>query len=495
MRIRAYDGDGSAPPPQIAQTASSRGDVAQVRRDADAQMPASVQTSSSKSALPDRSSAARAREERYRALLQSAPPAGGTPSTTGGTPATNRVPPVQKPAAPPTLLDRVVKPIAGALGLNRSAASSQERGRPEPQPPSKTETVDQNAERDEDSDVTPPRLLAAEFTPMQVQDGDPIVFIATVTDDISGVKSVSGVIVSPSGAQQGFGCQRDENGRFVARINIPKEAAEGTWTVKYLTLTDNAGNTTSITAGQGLPQTSFRVVSAASDSIGPVLKAAWLDQQSMSAGEKNQVFVQADDDKSGVNLVSGVFVSPSKQARIGFGCRLSSANLWQCPVSPPTCVDCGSWQLEQIQLQDKANNMTTVRADNPLVANVKLQLFGKECDNTPPVLTAVTLEPLVVSNKEGGVIRVTAVATDDQCGVASLSGVAMQPPVAGSSTRLYFPFRPVEGDTFVGEIPIPKHAPSGIWTIGWIQAIDKGHNLKAYPSNDPILARVIFRVE
>jgi hypothetical protein len=34
-----------------------------------------------------------------------------------------------------------------------------------------------------------------------------------------------------------------------------------------------------------------------------------------------------------------------------------------------------------------------------------------------------------------------------------------------------------------------------VWTIGWIQALDKGHNLRAYGAAEPVLARVTFRVE
>jgi len=441
------------------------------------------------------SPAARAREARYRELLQAPPPDSAV------APLNDRATTSQPTTPPPTLADRPVKPIANGLGLNRSnppQAMAQQKRPPQPETPTKEQppgNTDPNADRDEDSDVTPPRLLGVEFVPSQVQDGEQTTFSAVVTDDISGVKSVSGVIVGPSGAQQGFASQRDESGRFLSRITVPKEAAEGWWAVKYLTLSDNAGNNVNLMAGQGLPATAgFRVSSPASDSKGPTLKAVWLEQASMSAGEKNMVLVQAEDDKSGVNLVSGVFISPSKSARIGFGCRLmSESGQWQCPVSPPTCVDCGSWQLEQIQLQDKANNMTTVRPDNPLVANVHLELYGKECDKTPPVITALSLDPQVVSNAEGGVVRVTATATDNQCGVASLSGVAM--PQTASNTRYYFPFRPVEGDIYQGEIQIPKNAPSGVYVIGWIQALDKGHNLQSYSSNDPVIARVTFRVE
>ena len=95
-------------------------------------------------------------------------------------------------------------------------------------------------------------------------------------------------------------------------------AAEGVWVVKYLTLADNAGNTVNLNSGTGAlpPTASFRVVSSASDSTGPQLKAVWIERPAMRAGDKNTIFVQAEDDKAGVSLVSGVFVSPTKVARV-----------------------------------------------------------------------------------------------------------------------------------------------------------------------------------
>lgn len=506
MRIRSFD-VASPAAPGVAPTESTTSSP-QVQKAGDAQLLMPVMNNATP-ALPvaDTSAAARAREARYEALLRSAPPAGANAAPLGQGGGNVPIATVPKPH-PPSLIDRVVKPIASALGINRTNPTSVNgMSKPSTQPGngsgdegSKKDPDNTNKERDEDSDVLPPRLLAAEFVPSVVQDGDVTTFTVIVVDDLSGVKNISGVVASPSGAPQGFACQSDGlegSNRFVSRITVPKEAAEGQWVVKYLSLSDNAGNSTNLVYGQNLPPTaSFKVMSSASDSKGPTLKAIWLDQQAMTAGEKNEVFVQAEDDKSGVNLVSGIFVSPSKQARIGFGCRLGANNIWQCPLTPPSCLECGGWQLEQIQLQDKANNMTTVRPDNPLVAQVNLNMSGTACDKTPPELVSVTLDPLVVSNAEGGVIRVTAEATDDQCGVASLSGVAM-PTASESNTRIYFPFRPVTegGNTFTGEIVIPKHSPSGIWTIGWIQALDKGHNLKAYSAGDPVIARVTFKVE
>ena len=497
MRLRTLSVAEELNQPQIADAATGTSIPAE-NSNADSQLATStiVDVQADGSATTG-TAAARAREQRYQELLRSAPP--GAPS---GTPSPATPAPRPPPQAPPSLVDRIVKPIANALNPSRSKPAPQAMAsQPRPTPPDQpsggdTTTADPQGERDADSDVAPPRLLAAEFTPPQVQDGEITSFAATVTDDLAGVRGVSGVVVSPSGAQQGFACQREGDVRFVARITVPREAAEGVWTVKYLTLSDNAGNTANLNAstGQLPPSASFRVASSASDSKAPTLNRVWLDQASMGAGEKNTVFVQAEDDKSGVQLISGVFVSPNKQARIGFGCRAADGGIWSCPITPPSCVDCGAWQLEQLQLQDKANNMATIRADVEAIAQVRLNLFGKDCDSAPPTLTALSLEPPVVSNADGGIIRITAVATDNQCGVASLSGQAMPP--SGAGARIFFPFRPTsDGQTFTGEIQVPKHAASGVWTIGWIQALDKGHNMKAYSGSDPVLARVTFRVE
>ena len=48
---------------------------------------------------------------------------------------------------------------------------------------------------------------------------------------------------------------------------------------------------------------------------------------------------------------------------------------------------------------------------------------------------------------------------------------------------------------FVGRLEIPQFAAKGQWSIAWIQAIDKGLNLRAYTTNDPVVARATFRVE
>jgi hypothetical protein len=451
--------------------------------------------SASPSGVRETSAQRSAREKRYEELLRSAPPSG----------------PSRAVAQPePTLFDRVVTPIASALGINRPRPQQQAppaAARPTPRAASehspKTNTTSEEPrsvqEEDPETDLTPPQLLAAEFVPSEVQDGDETSFGVIVNDNLSGVRSVSGVITSPSGSLQGFACTREgETNRYVARIMVPKEAPEGTWVVKYLTLSDNASNSVNLNQAQGsLPQSaSFRVVSKAPDSAGPKLKGVWLERQAMRAGDRNTIFVQAEDEKSGVSLVSGVFVSPAKAARIGFGCRAAATGTWECTLMPPACLDCGTWALEQIQLQDKANNMTAFRADNEIVRSVALDISGDLCDATAPQVTMLTLDPTVVSNSQATVITVQATMVDEGvCGSASLSAQAIPPGGVGGQRRPVTFMPSTDGQTFVGRLEIPQFAAKGQWSIAWIQAIDKGLNLRAYSSNDPVVARATFRVE
>lgn len=441
-----------------------------------------------------RSSSAAERQKRYQELLRSAPPP---------------APPAPKQPAP-TFLDRVVTPIANALGMRQKPepqAPPVQQPRPErarepvrDRPETTATMVDENADpNDPDTDVVAPQLMGVSFMPAEVPDGEATTLTIVANDNLSGVRTVSGVIASPSGSMQGFACTRDaETNQFTTRIAVPKDAPSGVWHIKYLTILDNASNSAHLNAAQGAlpPTASFKVTSADSDAKGPQLERVWLDKPAMRAGERNTLFVQAEDEKSGVSLVSGVFVSPSRSARIGFGCRVGGTGAWECAVTPPTCLDCGVWKLEQIQLQDKANNLTTFRGDNEHVAAVALDIAGERCDSAAPVVTQFLLTPTVVSNAQSTVIRVQAQAIDDGgCGVASLSGLAVPPGGIGGQRR-YISFEPSpDGQNFTGKLEIPQFAAKGQWTIAWIQALDKGHNLRAYSSTEPVVSRATFRVE
>ena len=434
----------------------------------------------------------RIREQRYRELLKTPVPPGGASGRAvqnGGRPPAGTAPPPKPPAQNPSLLSRIVAPVAKVFG----GGSSAPQGGSAP-------TATREPIKDPNSDVTPPQLLSAIFDPPTVHDGEETTLIVVASDDLSGVRSIAGNVISPSGALQGFALNRQADAmRYAGRILVPKNAAEGVWHVNYLNLTDNANNSTTLSFAQGtLPATAtFRVISSNADTNPPTLRALWLDRPSMKGGEKNTLFVQADDDKSGVNLVSGVFLSPGKLARIGFGCRPpDSGNTFTCDFALPVNADCGDWQLEQVQLQDKANNMVAVRRDNPMVGAVHAAVMSDQCDSHPPVVEAITLDRYAITAPGTLMVRVTV--TDDISGVGSVSGHFVytgavapgnQPP------RLWFVCSMTDQQTWSGPVAAQDKTAIGIWRLEQLQVIDKSSNLKIYSAAEPLVGNVTFRVQ
>ncbi|HEY6844122.1 MAG TPA: hypothetical protein VI391_08145 [Thermoanaerobaculia bacterium] len=407
---------------------------------------------------------------------------------------------------PKSFISRVLAPIAKAFtpGQKTSQATAPRASGPARTPQSSSSSPggssrssDSQQSKDPNSDTTPPQLQAIAFIPPEIQDGQATTIVVTASDDLSGIRGISGTLASPSGkALQGFSTEREseQSNRYVGHVSMAKSAEQGLWKVAFLNMSDNASNSITLSYAQGtVPQNAvLRVVSANSDSTPPTLKNVWVDKRAIHGGEKDAIFVQAEDDNSGVSLVSAVFHSPANVARIGAGCQHSGdSDTWQCELSVPTCIDCGDWQLEQITLQDKANNIATYRMDNPLVAATKVNIAGSACDNTPPVLQSVSLDTNDVAlGDHAAIVTVTIAATDDNCGVAGASGQYIGPaPGSGG----FFPLMQA-GDVWTGRITLDPRSARGTWRINTIQVNDTAHNLKVYGASDPLLANAVFRV-
>jgi hypothetical protein len=436
-------------------------------------------------------SAAVSRAQRFRELLALGAPKPA--STNPGTPLPAQVRPTPPPApAKQGIISRLLQPIANAFS-SKPAGSS-----PPSQPPgTQPKTPPSNDPKDPNSDTVPPQLLAIAFDPPTVQDGGDTTLIVTATDDLSGIRGISGTLTSPNGkAVQGFAQQRDgETMRYLSRIHIPEKAEEGTWKISFLTMSDMATNSVTLSYSQGSlpPSATLKVVSSQSDSAPPSLHNVWLDRRAMRAGEHNTLYVDAQDEKSGVHLVAAVFLSPSKLARIGVGCQKGSNDTWTCDIFPPQCLDCGDWTLEQIQMQDNANNFNTARGDNPAVAAILLNIAGDTCDNTPPVLQGVALSKnQIFMGRDEPVVEVTAIVSDDSCGVGGVSAQIVGP--GSSSSGQFFSFQQRDGNTYVGTIRLQANWARGVWRIASLTVSDKGQNLKIYNGNDPLLARAQFTV-
>jgi hypothetical protein len=436
-----------------------------------------------------------ARERQYRELLNAPPPKGTSSATPQQQAPVHVVSAAKPPERPQSTLQKIMQPIKNLFGGGS--------GPPMQQPPSTRPNPDtpKPVDKDPTTDTTPPQVTAVQFDPARVNDGESAAVIVTAMDDMSGIRGISGTVTSPTGkALQGFACQREapESNRYVGRVNIPKDAEEGMWHINFLNVSDQASNSVTLAFAQSpvLQAALLQVTSSRSDKTPPTVKAAWIDHRSMRAGERNTLFVQAQDDKSGVNLVSAVFISPKRLARIGVACQGGDSDLWTCGFTVPACLDCGDWSLDQIQLQDKASNMIAIGAKldacptcpELIVASVRVNIAGDSCDDAAPVVQSVVLDTnSVPTSPKGTSVGVHVSATDDGCGIATVSGQVLGPT---GGNGIFFVFAPAGDGTYVGQMPIPPLAGKGVWKLNWLQVMDKGNNLRILYWSDPLLQNV-----
>ena len=496
VRVRAYSGRTTTE--STMDTQGATGSLPAVLNRKSGVVPEEPLPASTSAATPVSSSsapAASSRAQRFRELLALGAPKSDLPAPAPPVQPSVKPPSAPVPPKPQPPVTRLNQPAGGAFRGAGSSASA--GGSQQPQPASKPGTAT-NDPKDPNSDTVPPQLLSVNFDPPAVQDGGDTTLVITANDDLSGIRGISGTLMSPNGkAVQGFAQQRDgESMRYISRIHIPEKAEEGLWKISFLTMSDMATNSVTLSAAQGtLPPTAvLKVTSSASDSTAPTLKNVWLERGAMRAGEHNTLYVDALDEKSGVHLVAAVFLSPSKLARFGVGCHSGANNVWECDVFPPQCLDCGDWTLEQVQLQDNANNFATARQENPAVQAVRLNITGDSCDNQAPVLQGLSLSRTeIVMGRDEPVIEVSAQVSDDGCGIGGVSGQIVGP--GGNSSGTFFSLQQRDATTYVGTIRLHANSARGVWRVQSLTVNDKGQNLKIYYANDPLLARAVFTVK
>lgn len=422
-------------------------------------------------------------------------PAGSRGQDSGEAPVLGGRPVAVPPARPSTGQPRAVSVTGGApVPYNPAQAGSSRPG-------SGTTTPTTTQPVDPSSDRQPPMFVGAGFNPPQISDGEVATLLVTATDDLAGVRDISGVVTSPNGkAVIGFFCQPSNTPDvYAAQVTVPKNADRGNWYVGTIYLVDRANNGKNFSFNAGTSPARLMVASSQADSTPPVLRSVRVEKNSISEGETNRVTVEADDDASGIKSISGIFLSPTKAARIGFGGRpQGDGGVWSGDIVLPKGADCGTWALQQVEVLDGADNRAIFSASDPLVGGVSFLFVGNSCDSEAPTLQSLTLNPLEIDNENDGEIAITAIVSDDKTGVAGVSGRVDGPPsTSGQRPSIYFSLTGNREDPtspWVGKIRIAKFSAAGTWQVGSLQLIDRANNIKIFGPNDRQLAGAQFTV-
>lgn len=231
-----------------------------------------------------------------------------------------------------------------------------------------------------DSDSQPPSVHFVSIEKGVVDPEEANHITIEVDDDRSGVASVSGAFQNPSKtAFVPFTCRPGGGvSSWQAEFRVPANADCGEWTLRHLTVSDNASNTAELSGDDPpISGAGFRVSAGACDSSPPVIDAMQFAPAAVSNEEAAEVVltIAVHDEGTGVASVSGRIegpASPSGQVPwIGF----ESVPDPQAPDAPltakiqvPKFAARGVWRVAWVQATDKARNTHPYYRDNPVVA-------------------------------------------------------------------------------------------------------------------------------
>jgi len=281
----------------------------------------------------------------------------------------------------------------------------------------------------------------------------------------------------------------------VGTLAIPDRAEMGRWYLTYLRIADKVYNSKTYSPNSALLTNSyFEVVGSDSDNIPPEVTAVYLNPLEVNGGGGVQVTVEAEDDKSGVARISGVFMSPSKHARLSFSCgNEGEPNLFYGHLTIPEDAESGQWTLESLQAQDEARNAKTFnRANHPsLFRHASVHVHTNGSDSQPPTLDNLMTYPATVAYEETA--QITVYASDDISGISGISGGLRSP---SGKARLHFScIYDQDNDEYQAEVVIPNNAEIGLWRVDYIRMIDKARNEIDYVYQKNALVRqAVFEI-
>jgi len=232
----------------------------------------------------------------------------------------------------------------------------------------------------EGPDNTGPELTNLSISPRtaNTSSGPALVRAAVqATDDLSGVDEIQASFEMPNGGY-GFSAPRLSgnalSGEWIQRIDLPRYAAQGTWTLKELRMWDRAGNVSGFSTAElearGFPVTFDQT--GPGDTTPPSILGLQISPQALHAGKGESTVnfdVHLADNLSGINSdhnCSGwveyqSLAQPSFQGTATPGFPLSGDDLdgvLRVATSLPNTAPFGTYEVTGIETCDRAFNST-----------------------------------------------------------------------------------------------------------------------------------------
>ncbi len=357
-----------------------------------------------------------------------------------------------------------------------------------------------------DVENVPPKPTAFSLTPDIVNttvEAQTISVTLALKDDFAGVGHIS-VYLAPEGGttQRAVIYPRrvsgdDLNGIYKGTVNLPVGSKEGTWSVRWLYLSDKIGNYKFVNKSEleslfGPGSASFTNMATFADISAPKVTNFSMTPKLVnteSAGQQITITADLTDDFAGTRYGT-VYLKPEAGTtqRLSFYLRkVSGDNLkgtYTGTATLPVGSQEGVWSVSWMYLTDKIGNYEFPRKNDieslfgPGSASITNEAIS---DISAPKITSLSLTPKLVNTEtQSQQLTLTADLTDDFAGVGYVT--IYLTPENGATQRIWFCLRRVSGDalsgTYKGSATMPVGSQEGVWSVRWLYLSDKIGNYK-----------------
>ncbi|MGJ3221877.1 Ig-like domain-containing protein, partial [Geobacillus thermoleovorans] len=221
-------------------------------------------------------------------------------------------------------------------------------------------------------DTTPPVLNSIDIqSPSQVSPGDIVKVIADVSDDGSGVSSVSVRFLKPSGRSTNTNLYYNQtSGLYEGSLRIDQYDELGEWKMYSVSMGDKAENykfiydstyTGSSVEKRDFSNYKFQVVETTPDLLGPILESLAISlEQVTKNGALVKLTADSSDNLSGLSHLSAYYTKPNGQLYYVSFSRNYNTGKYEGSILIDKYDQLGTWKLRSISLYDAKSNIRQV---------------------------------------------------------------------------------------------------------------------------------------
>ncbi|WP_338470935.1 triple tyrosine motif-containing protein [Niallia sp. XMNu-256] len=264
-----------------------------------------------------------------------------------------------------------------------------------------------------ESDYIEPTLNNVQLSTRDVNVGEEIVFTASVSDDLSGVSSVSAMIYiadrsKPDGARYIEFVYDPETTNWIGTYIVGVNDQPGEWILQDIHMVDSSYN-----SNWAYISESFTIHNADGDFSAPIVENVVIDPETANVGDVVNFSMKVTDDKSDIS-----YVNPYLQSVDGMSNRYiyveydQEKDAWVGSFTVQKNDRPGLWTL-MVDTQDTAGNYGMIDTNKNLYIN------NEDGDFTAPVIENIEVSPSTIA--VGETITITADVNDDHSGIREVT--------------------------------------------------------------------------